>query len=320
MPNRLWARASALVSAMWGVGTVLGPAAGGLFAQFGALRWAFGSVAVMAAVTAALVPAALSRTHAPGAAAGISQIWLLTLLAAAAMTVSVAAVQHVPLATALLLIAGVGLLGCFLLVDGRVRAAVLPHASFRPGPLKWMYAMAGLLMAATMADIYVPLYGQRLAHLAPVAAGFVGAVLSVGWSLSEIVSASVTRRRVAVWLVTAAPLVMAVGLAAAAWPGTAVWLVALFTAGAGVGLAWPHLSAWIMGAADDRAQAGAAINTVQLFAGAFGAALAGVFVDISGGGDLASARWLFVSFAVLAAAGGLLTPGCRSGSPTSGHR
>ena len=51
----------------------------------------------------------------------------------------------------------------------------------------------GVLMAATMVDMYVPLFGQRLAHLAPVAAGFLGAALAVGWTVSEIVSASLTR-------------------------------------------------------------------------------------------------------------------------------
>ena len=35
LPSRLWTRASALVSAMWGVGTMVGPAMGGMFAQFG---------------------------------------------------------------------------------------------------------------------------------------------------------------------------------------------------------------------------------------------------------------------------------------------
>ena len=42
LPQSLWTKASALVSAMWGVGTLLGPGAGGLFAQFGSWRWAFG--------------------------------------------------------------------------------------------------------------------------------------------------------------------------------------------------------------------------------------------------------------------------------------
>ena len=53
---------------------------------------------------------------------------------------------------------------------------MLPPTAFRPGPLKWIYLTLGVLMAATMADMYVPLFGQRLAHLVPVAAGFLGVV------------------------------------------------------------------------------------------------------------------------------------------------
>ena len=61
-------------------------------------------------------------------------------------------------------------------------ASVLPPTAFRPGPLKWIYLTLGLLMAATMVDMYVPLFGQRLAHLVPVAAGFLGVALAVGWT------------------------------------------------------------------------------------------------------------------------------------------
>ena len=54
----------------------------------------------------------------------------------------------------------------------------------------------------------------------------------------------------------------------------AVWAVALLITGAGVGIAWPHLSAWAMSCVDDPSEgpaAAAAINTVQLICGAFGA-------------------------------------------------
>ena len=84
------------------------------------------------------------------------------------------------------------------------------------------------------------------------------------------------------------------------------WVIALFIAGTGVGIAWPHLSAWIMGAVDDPVEGGAAaaaINTVQLISGAFGAGLAGVVVNMTPGGDVATARWLFGVFAALAAIG-----------------
>jgi hypothetical protein len=177
-----------------------------------------------------------------------------------------------------------------------------------------MYVTIGLLMAATMADMYVPFFGQRLANMAPAAAGFFGAVLAIGWTVSEIASASLSRTRTITRLIAAAPVIMAIGLALSAlvlgddapWPLVVIWAVGLFVAGSGVGVAWPHLSAWIMGAVDDPVEAGtaaAAINTVQLICGAFGAGLAGVVVNMTEGGDGAAARWLFAVFAVLAAAG-----------------
>ena len=44
---------------MWGVATVVGPTAGGLFAQFGLWRWAFGVMAILTAAMAVLVPLVL---------------------------------------------------------------------------------------------------------------------------------------------------------------------------------------------------------------------------------------------------------------------
>jgi len=316
LPQSLWTKASALVSAMWGVGTLVGPAAGGLFAQFGSWRWAFGVLAVSTAVMAALVPFALPGREADAHRALPDRIpvWSLVLLGAAALAVSVAGIQRNVGVTAALLAGGVALVAVFLVVDRRTTASVLPPKAFRPGPLKWIYVTLGLLMAATMADMYVPLFGQRLAHLVPVAAGFLSVSLAVGWTISEIVSASLTKIRTTVLVVAVAPLVMAVGLGIAAASQLedapvvviAVWVVALMITGTGVGIAWPHLSAWAMGSSDDPAEgrtAAAAINTVQLICGAFGAGLAGIVVNLTDRGDATAARWLFAVMAVLAAAG-----------------
>lgn len=315
LPNTLWTKASALVSAMWGVGTVIGPAAGGLFAQFGHWRWAFGVLVVLTVAMAVLVPVAL-----PGRNGGASAptpgipVRSLTALGAAAMAVSVAGIPHDWRATAALLALGVALVAVFLFVDRRAGASVLPPSTFGPGPLKWIYLSLGVLMAATMVDMYVPLFGQRLAQLTPVMAGFFAAVLSVGWTVGEIISASLQNRWVIVRTVAFAPVVMAVGLVAGAAlirDGMAPWLVVMWAAalavtGAGIGIAWPHLSAWAMSIVDDPAEgpaAAAAINTVQLICGAFGAGLAGVVVNLRDTGDAAAARWLFATFAVLAAFG-----------------
>lgn len=316
LPNTLWTRASALVSAMWGVGTLLGPAAGGLFAQYGSWRWAFGVLAILTAAMAVLVPVVLPGRRRGDDAPARLRIPLpsLLLLGAAALVVSTAGLPHNPWLTAGLLMLGVVIVGVFVVVDRRAGVAVLPPTAFRPGPLKWIYALLGLLMAATMVDMYVPLFGQRLAGLAPVVAGFFGAVLSVGWTGGEITSASLRRRRLTVRAVAVAPLVMAAGLAVGllavreAMPPvwTVVWAAGLLLAGCGIGMAWPHLSAWAMSSvedADEGPAAAAAISTVQLICGAFGAGVAGVVVNMTDSGGATAARWLFGVFAVLAASG-----------------
>jgi MFS family permease len=329
LPSSLWTKASALVSAMWGVGTLVGPAAGGLFSQFSSWRWAFGMLVILTTVIAILVPMALpGRRETVDVAIAPTAIptWSLLLLGAAALAVSVAGIPHDVRATAGLLALGALLVAVFVYVDRRLPSAVLPPSSFGGGPLKWIYLTLGLLMAATMADMYVPFFGQRLAHLTPVAAGFLGAGLAIGWTFGEISSASLRSTRLIERTVAIAPLVMAVGLALGAVTQyeqahvglVAVWAVALFITGTGVGIAWPHLSAWAMSCVDDPAEgpaAAAAINTVQLICGAFGAGLAGVVVNLTDRGDATPARWLFAAFAVLAALGVAASFRARAGSP-----
>ncbi|AQA05051.1 MFS transporter [Mycobacterium sp. MS1601] len=317
LPQALWTKASALVAAMWGVGTLLGPAAGGLFAQFGLWRWAFGFLLVATAAVAVLVPFALAGRR-PGEEVAPFRIpiWSLLLLGAAALTVSVAGIPRNLALTAALLLLGVALMGIFLVVDRRVKVSVLPRSAFGPGPLKWIYLSLGVLMAVTMVDMYVPLFGQRLAHLVPVVAGFLGVAVSVGWTTGEIASASLRSPSTARRVVAVAPAVMAVGLGTAAatqmvdappWV-VAIWVFALLTMGVGVGMAWPHLSAWAMaGDAGDSGTAAAAINTVQLMCGAFGAGLAGVVVNLGHGGDESAARSMYGVFAVLALVGVVAT-------------
>jgi MFS family permease len=316
LPHALWTRASALVSAMWGVATVVGPAMGGFFAQFGLWRWAFGAVAVLTAAMAALVPTVLPAGPVdPDGAVRELKIpaWSLLLLGGAALTVSVAGVPYNSVGTTALLAASALLVVVFLVVDRRMPVAVLPPSTFGPGPLKWIYLTMAVLMASAMVDMYVPLFGQRLAHLAPVAAGFLAAALAVGWTVSEIVSASLSGRRVIARVVAGAPLIMAVGLALGAVTqvdnapvGVVVlWTLALTITGAGIGAAWPHLSAWAMRCVDDAEEgaAAAAVNTVQLISGAFGAGLAGVVVNSAHDGAVMAARWLFAVFVALGVIG-----------------
>ncbi|CAM4066481.1 putative multidrug-efflux transporter/MT1670 [Mycobacterium basiliense] len=320
LPRSLWTRGSALVSAMWGVATIVGPATGGLFAQLGLWRWAFGAMAMLTAAMALLVTMVLAAGRVdPRDATSIPPalkvpVWSLLLVGSAALAVSVAQLPRNGMATTGLLVLGVLLVGLAVVVDWRSDAAVLPHSVFGSGPLKWIYLTMAMQMMAVMVDTYVPLFGQRLGHLTPVAAGFLGASLAIGWTVSEIASASLNNPRTIGRVIAIAPLVMASGLALAAFTQradapigvVALWAGALMIAGFGIGMAWPHLSARAMQSVDDPAEGGAAaaaINTVQLISGAFGAGLAGVVVNTATGGEVAAARWLFAVFTVLAGVG-----------------
>ncbi|CAM2732105.1 MFS transporter [Mycobacterium intermedium] len=320
LPRSLWTRGSALVSAMWGVATVVGPAIGGLFAQLGLWRWAFAAMALLTVLMATLVPLVLTGGRVvtgdklSDAPALKVPVWTLLLMGGAALAVSVAQIPHNSAATAGLLAVGLALIGTAVVVDRRSDPAVLPPSVFGSGPLKWVYLTMAVQMMAVMVDTYVPLFGQRLGHLTPVAAGFLGASLAIGWTFSEIVSASLNSRRVIGYVVLTAPLVMAagLGLTAVTQRGNApielvvLWTLGLLVAGTGIGMAWPHLSVRAMESVDDPAEGGAAaaaINTVQVISAAFGAGIAGVVVNTTRGGEVAEARWLYVVFTVLAAVG-----------------
>ncbi len=213
LPRSLWTRGSALVSAMWGVPTLIGPVAGGIFAQLGLWRWAYVAIGVAAGLMALLVVTVLKpdRIDPAGERAVTPSrkvpLGSLLLMSSAALTVSVAALPHRLMENLAVLLAGGLLVVAFILVDRRTSVAVLPRSVFGPGPAKWIYLTMSVQMAAAMANTYVPLFGQKLADLSPAEAGFLGAALATGWTGSEIVSASLTDRRVIGRVVVAGPLI-----------------------------------------------------------------------------------------------------------------
>jgi MFS family permease len=334
LPARLWTRASALVSAMWGVGTFVGPALGGAFAEFGSWRGAFVALAVVTVLVGAVVPRALAGARTEAAPEPFPLVALI-LLASAALVVSVASVIATPVVGVLGVLLGLALIAAFLGYERRARVRVLPAATYRgPSRLRWIYATLALLSMSSMTEAFIPLFGQRLAALAPLAAGFLGATLALGWTAGELSSASASRAVTVRRMIIAGPVVVGVGLLLAAVtvraePGAwllAAWVLAFLVTGAGTGIAWPHLSTAAMSSVSDPSEgnkASAAINTVQLVANAFAAALTGLAVNLGEPDTTRSAHYLFGSFAVLgvlglaAALGSQRRPKTPTADPTS---
>ncbi|MEU3597282.1 MFS transporter [Streptomyces sp. NPDC006798] len=315
LPDRLWARAAGLVSAMWGVGTLVGPALGGLFAELGAWRWAYALLTAAALVSAALAVRALpGRPAGKGApvAVPLASLALLTL-AAAAFGLS----SSVPRgwATGTAIAAGLALLAGFLAVERRATTTVLPSLAYRPGNgLRWVYLTVAALCAGVMAETFIPLFGQELGGLGPFTAGLLGAALSVGWVVAQLVSVGFATDRARRTAVRTGPVLLTAGLIgygllqsdAPSAVLMAVWAVVLFVAGAGIGLAFPHLSVAAMRSGADESEgskAAAALNTTQLIAYAVASALAGTLVTLGGDSLLTSARLMILGIAAVTALG-----------------
>jgi MFS family permease len=311
LPPRLWTRGTALVSAMFGVGNFVGPALGGLFAQLGSWRMAFVALALATAVLAAIVPRALRGRGGRGSANPVP-VGSLLLVVAAVAAVGVAGVVTDAAAMVALVLLAVVLAAAFLGVDARTGAGLLPRSTYRRGaPLRWIYLTVVLLASGVAVETFLPLFGQQLGGLPPLAAGFFGAALSLGWSASQIVSSSARTRRSVRRLQVTGPVLLTTGFAVlallqhedAAPAVTLAWLPVLLAGGAGIGLAMPHLSVAAMSGIDDPGEGGkaaAAVATVLTMSTAFGGAVAGLLVNLGGPDTVTSARSLLAGFAVLA--------------------
>ena len=317
-PPSLWPRAMAMISGMWGVATLLGPALGGVFAELGMWRAAFWSllpiIAVFTLMAVRVLPAR-ERAQQPATPLPVMQLTVLTAAVLAASVASVSTTQVWRLGSLAL---GVLLLVGFIRSQNHAQHRLLPRGSFRIStPLGALYAMSALLaVTVTCTEIFVPLFLQVLHERSPLQAGYIAALMSVGWTSAALLTSGLKGGRLVAAL-RLSPLLALLATVALAllmpWPSaSAAALLAISTAlvasGFGVGLAFPHLSAGVLGAApaDEPDLAASSIMTVQLCATAFGAALAGLVVNLAGqtGPDpaqmdaAAASRWLFATFAL----------------------
>ncbi|MGA3984492.1 MFS transporter [Ralstonia nicotianae] len=315
LPEPLWPRALALLSGMWGIATLLGPAVGGIFAQYATWRLAFWSLVVLIALAAAAAVVVLKPAAPQAERPTPVPTRQLVLLAVAVVAASWASVSDSPWLGALGLIAAALTLLAIRRVEMRSSRRILPADAYTGRTaLAALYGVSALLaVTVTCTEIFVPLFLQRLHGQSPLIAGYIAATASAGWTLGAILSAalraaSVTRAiRLAPWACALGLLVLAMLVpigAGSAWMTTLI-IVALTLVGLGVGVVWPHLGNRIMTAApaEDHDRASASIVTVQLVATALGAALGGVVLNTLGAAgsapDLgAASRWLFLLFAV----------------------
>lgn len=333
----LWPRAMALVSGMWGVATLIGPAVGGVFAELDAWRAAFWTLIPVAASFALLALTVLPKRSGDANEHAETPALQLLLLTAAVLAVSAGSVAPGVAWSIAGLLAALVLAGALIATETRARHRLLPRGAFRlTAPLGALYATMSLLaVAVTSTEIFVPLFLQVLHAQTPLVAGYLAALMAAGWTLGSIASSGAGERGAA-RAVIAAPILAVVGTAALAllvprpsggeWSVLAPITAALAAVGFGVGLGWPHLLTRVLKVApnDEQDLASASITTVQLFATAVGAALAGMVANLGGlthpggvAGTSGAAFWVFAVFA-LAPLAALKTATTARPNPTHG--
>lgn len=315
---QLWTFAIALISGMWGVASLVGPAIGGIFAQYGHWRMAFSSIipviVLFGLLAVWILPSDAGRDD-KGAGLPWAQLLLLTV---AVLLVSWASLSPSFFYNALGILAAAILLGVTYKIERKSPHHVLPRDAFNMKRLGALYlTMTFLSLMVTCSEIFIPLFFQTLHGQKPLIAGYLAALMGLGWTLGSLTTSGLSVNN-ANRVIISAPFIGFAGLvllvllvpggSAGGWLDLAPMCFSLFMVGYSVGLTWPHLLANVLQVTPQNEQgiASASLTTVQLVTTAFGAALAGTIANLAGlsnpGGVIGIANaavWLFISLITL---------------------
>lgn len=316
--EKLWPRAMALVSAMWGISAFSGPFIGGLFAQYGHWRSAFFTLVVIAILLLILTENILPKKGASNPARQKLPIVQLLLLTLATLAISIGSITDLPSANIMGLLFAASLFTCLLWIEKRSANRLLPTGAYKLStPLGATYLVIALLSIATAVEIYIPYFMQVIHGFSPLASGYLTVVIAFGWSFASISFSGFPKEK-AKMLMTVGPITVLAGMIGFAilMPLTQssqglyfiLMCICLFSIGIGVGMGWPHLLTKVLtsSAQGEEEKASASITTVQLLSTAVGTALTGLVVNSAGiikPGGLQGAQqaslWLFALFALM---------------------
>ncbi|MDR0217535.1 MAG: MFS transporter [Enterobacteriaceae bacterium] len=316
--ERLWPRAMAMVSGMWGIATLCGPAIGGVFAHADTWRLAFISLLPIAAILAIIVLVQLSAYKKSDTPAERAAIGKILLLGVSVLIISLASLSKAMLPNIGGVIVGLAIVALIARFDRNSKIKLLPSGAYDiKAPLGAIYASMSLLVIGMTTEIFVPYFLQTIHGYQPLIAGYATALMAAGWTVGSLFSSGRSPQTVQ-RLVRSGPILVVLALIALAIimpsqslfdpnSGLILMCVALAAVGAGIGATWPHLLTQVFTSAPKGQEdlASTSITTVQLFATAIGSALAGIVANLAGftdpgglAGTQSAAVWLFAVFAL----------------------
>jgi len=315
--KRLWPRAMALISAMWGVATFIGPFIGGVYAEYSHWRMAFitlGGIALgLLFLTEKILPKKLEVINEKSALPW-AQLLLITL---AALAVSAGAANQHMIWNLAGILAAVILLSWMIRIDKTADNRLLPKGSYNLGKtLGATYVVIALINSSTAVEIYIPYFFKVIHQYSPLLAGYLTVLIAVGWTTASILFSGIASHQVRRFIFIGLGVIftglcgLAIIMPSQDLSNTVFMIlisVSLIMIGMGIGIGWPHLLTRVLTFApkDEGEKASASITTVQLLATAIATAFAGLVVNLTGlvnpgglAGTQNAAAWLFSIFAL----------------------
>ncbi|WP_336279365.1 MFS transporter [Bartonella sp. CB175] len=291
----LWSHALSIISAMWGISTLLGPAIGGISVQYGVWRIAFWIVGLLAIIFSLIafkvLPKENEHYNIPTSPLPLLQLFTLTLLI---FIISVCGAADATEAKICGLIIGFCLLFVLAKIESSALHPMLPRKTFSFS--SEFFSIYSLILVITIVaysiELYFPLFLQELHGQDPLIAGYMAALISLGWTCGSLLSAGVSAKKICS-IIIYSPILSLIGICILLWlvpteistpKYTFVIGLALFTIGVSAGTAWPHLLTRILQCANDKdaLRASESLTSVQLFSAALSATLAGTITNLAG--------------------------------------
>lgn len=287
-PDRLRPRVFAVLSTLWGAAALVGPAVGGVFAEIDWWRGAFWCQVPITLVFIVLALRVVPRAR-QDRRPTVFPVAAIGLLCGGAIAVAAAGNVATAAGKAGLIALGAAMVVLALRRDRGGANPMFPSRAFVPaaatGAMHWVFLL--IAMAPTGVGIFLPLAMQTLHGYSPLAAGYFGCLLALGWTTAAI-AASGLRDRGVRRVLTAGPFVTAASLIATAFliDDAAPWVFGslLVLAGSGIGMCLPHYTTRIMRVArrGEEAVTASSVTTVRSLGVAFGSALAGMIANLAG--------------------------------------
>ncbi|WP_455475112.1 MFS transporter [Bartonella sp. B30(2025)] len=290
----LWPYAFSIISGMWGVSTLLGPAIGGMSVQYSVWRTSFGivgSLAIIFSLIALKVLPKENKNYMPTSPLPLLQLCILVLLI---FIISVSSTLNTTAAQVCGLVIGFSLLVVLAKIETYTPHPMLPHKTFSfSSEFFSIYSL--ILIIATVAysiELYLPLFLQVLHRQNPLIAGYMAALISFGWTCGSLSSVGVSIKKIRN-IIIYSPILSLFSISILLWlvptetttsKYTFIICLALFSIGISAGRAWPHLLTRILQCASDQdaLRASESITSVQLFSAALSATLAGIITNFAG--------------------------------------